>query len=240
MHLGMPPLPGFVSAIGTALSRHLTCGAVAGDGPMLVLACSPPVARLIGKGRGLCGPEPQCQSEEKTMSADVEWPGAGTREEIWIMDPATLRDVVLDRDAMEARLGDCTALERVWILSLLGREEDSLTEGLALLAASRDRLRPLLVLAQTYQRRYQWHHAAGLHEEALRLARTPATEALVRHQIGRRLFDEARYRDAAAEFEWACDLYRTAGRDRLAQLSRRCMNRARQVQAQAQDFDDQP
>lgn len=173
------------------------------------------------------------------MSADVELPGAGTKE-IWVMDPATLRDVVLDRDAMEARLGDCTALERVWILSLLGREEESLTEGLALLAASRDRLRPLLVLAQTYQRRYQWHEAARLHEEALRLACTPATEALVRHQIGRRLFDEARYRDAAAEFEWAHDLYRTAGRDRPAQLSRRCMNRARQVQAQGNHLDDQP
>jgi hypothetical protein len=171
------------------------------------------------------------------MSADVELPGAGTRD-IWMMDPATLRDVVLDRDAMEARLGDCMALERVWILSLLGREEESLTEGLALLAASRDRLRPLLVLAQTYQRRYQWHQAARLHEEALRLVRTPATEALVRHQIGRLLFDEARYRDAAAEFEWAHDLYRTAGRDRLARLSRRCMNRARQVQAQPHHLDD--
>lgn len=169
---------------------------------------------------------------------NVELPGAGTRDEIWIMDPATLRDVVLDRDAMEARLGDCTALERVWILSLLGREEESLTEGLALLAASRDRLRPLLVLAQTYQRRYQWHQPARLHEEALRVARTPATEALLRHQIGRRLFDEARYRGAAAEFEWACDLYRTAGRDRLARLSHRCMNRARQVQAQGNHLDD--
>lgn len=172
------------------------------------------------------------------MSADVQLSGAGTRQ-IWVMDPATLRDVVLDRDAMEARLEDCAALERVWTLSLLGREEESLAEGLALLAESRDRLRPLLVLAQTYQRRYQWHQAARLHEEALRLARTPTTEALVRHQIGRRLFDEARYRDAAAELEWACDLYRTAGRDRLAQLSRRCMNRARQVQAQAHHFDDQ-
>lgn len=174
------------------------------------------------------------------MSADAELAGAETTDKIWVMDPATLRDVVLDRDAMEARLGDCTALERVWILSLLGREEESLTEGLALLAASRDRLRPLIVLAQTHQRRYQWHQAARLHEEALRLARKPATEALVRHQIGRRLFDEARYRDAAAEFEWAHDLYGTAGRDRPAQLSRSCMNRARQVQAQGNHLDDQP
>jgi tetratricopeptide (TPR) repeat protein len=171
------------------------------------------------------------------MSADVQLSAAGTKEEFWVMDPVTLRDVVLDADAMKARLGDCTALERVWILSLLGREEEALTEGLALLTASRERLRPLLVLAQTYQRRYQWHHAARLHEEALRLARTPATEALVRHQIGRRLFDEARYRDAAAEFEWAHDLYRTSGRDRLAELSRNCMNRAREVQGQTRNLD---
>jgi tetratricopeptide (TPR) repeat protein len=170
-------------------------------------------------------------------AADAHLSRAGTRDEIWATDPATLRDVVLDREAMQARLEDCTALERVWILSLLGREEEALTEGLALLAASRDRLRPLLVLAQTYQRRYQWHHAARLHEEALRLARTPGTEALVRHQIGRRLFDEARYRDAAAEFEWAHDLYRTSGRDRLAGLSRRCMNRTREVQGQTHNLD---
>lgn len=56
-------------------------------------------------------------------------------------------------------------------------------------------------------------------EEALRLAHTPPREALVRHQIGRRLFDEARYRESAAEFEWASDLYRASGRDRLANVS---------------------
>ena len=150
-------------------------------------------------------------------------------EEIWITDPATLRDVVVDRQVMQQRLEDCPALERIWVLSLLGHEDAALAEGLALLATSSDRLRPLLVLAQAYQRQYQWHEAARLQEEALRLARTAATEALVRHQIGRRLFDEARYRDAAAEFEWAHDLYRTAGRDRLARASEQARDRARQV-----------
>lgn len=150
----------------------------------------------------------------------------GSEAEIWRTDPATLRDVLLDRAAVEGRLQECPALERVWILSLLGRDQEAVATGRRLLAESPDRFRPLLVLAQAYQRKYQWHQAAQLHEEALRLAHTRAREALVRHQIGRRLFDEARYRDAAAEFQWATDLYRTTGRKRLADISREAMKRA--------------
>ena len=120
-------------------------------------------------------------------------------------------------------------MERVWLLSLLGRDEEALSEGFKLLADSRDRFKPLLVLAQVYQRQYRWHDAARFQEEALRLASTRTREAMVRHQIGRRLFDEARYRDAAAEFEWACDLYRVAGRDRMARVSWQAMQRARVV-----------
>jgi tetratricopeptide (TPR) repeat protein len=153
----------------------------------------------------------------------------GSQAEIWRTDPATLRDVLLDRAAVESRLEGCPALERVWMLSLLGRDEEAVAAGLRLLADSQDRFRPLLVLAQAYRRQYRWHEAAKLHEDALRMAATPAREALVRHQIGLRLFDEARYRDAAAEFEWACDLYRTSGRYRLAKVSRQAMKRAREV-----------
>ena len=147
----------------------------------------------------------------------------------WRIDPGTLRDVPLDSAAFEDRLEGCPAVERVWILSLLGRDEEAVAEGRVLLADSHDRFRPLLVLAHAYQRQYRWHKAAKLQEEALRLADTPAREALVRHQIGRRLFDEARYRDAAAEFEWASDLYRSSGRDRLAAVSRQAMTRAREI-----------
>lgn len=157
----------------------------------------------------------------------------GGEAEIWRTDPATLRDVLLDRAAVESRLEGCPPLERVWILSLLGRDEEAVAEGRRLLADSQDRFRPLLVLAQAHQRQYKWHEAAKLHEEALRLAITRAREALVRHQIGRRLFDEALYRDAAAEFEWAYDLYRTTGRDRLAKISRQAMKRAREIYAQS-------
>lgn len=150
---------------------------------------------------------------------------------IWRTDPATMRDVVLDREALEGKLDDCTPLERVWILALLDSNDEALREGLALLAGSQDRFTPLLVLAQVYQRSYRWHEAARLQEEALQLARTRESEALVRHHIGRRLFDEARYRDAAAEFEWASDLYRATGRKELSALSRQAMKRARQVHA---------
>lgn len=154
-----------------------------------------------------------------------------TGAEIWRVDPVTMRDVVVNRKALEDELEDCSLLERVWILALLDRVDEALAEGRILLAESTDRFRPLLVVAQIYQRTYQWYEAAGLQEEALRLARTRPREALTRHHIGRRLFDEARYRDAAAEFEWASDLYRAAGQDQLSEFSRQAMERARQVLA---------
>lgn len=150
--------------------------------------------------------------------------------DVWWTGPVTLWDVVLDREAMEARLTMCPALERVWILGLLDRTQEAIAEGQELLDALPDRLRPLLVIAQAYQRQYSWHDAARLQEEALRLACTRAREALVRHQIGRRLFDEARYREAAAEFEWARDLYRSTGqREHLVQACHWALERAREL-----------
>lgn len=78
------------------------------------------------------------------------------QERIWFVDPATLRDMVVDKDAMEARLEDCTDLERVWVLSLLGRGEEAVNEAQQLLATSTDPFRALLVLAYAYQRLYRW------------------------------------------------------------------------------------
>ncbi|MBT2598009.1 hypothetical protein J7I92_22845 [Arthrobacter sp. ISL-72] len=153
----------------------------------------------------------------------------GPEGEIWRTDLSTLRDVVLDREAMTARLGEYPSLERVWALSLLDRGQQAVSEGRALLTNSTDRFRPLLVLAHAYQRQYQWHEAARMQEDALRLARSPAREALVRYEIGRRLFDEALYRDAAAELEWAHDLYRTTVRERLARVCDQALKRAREV-----------
>jgi hypothetical protein len=150
---------------------------------------------------------------------------------IWHTDPSTLLDVVLDRAAMTDRLRQYPSLERVWALSLLDRGPQAVTEGRALLSGSTDRFRPLLVLAHAYQRQYRWHEAALLQEEALRLARSPAREAMVRYEIGRRFFDEALYRDAAAELEWAYDLYRAAGRERLAKVCWQALQRAREVLA---------
>lgn len=154
-------------------------------------------------------------------------------QNIWHTDANTLLDVVLDRSAMEARLRDCTPLERVWVLSLLGRDDEAITEGRAVLATSEDPFRPLLVLAHAYQRTYRWREAARLHERALRLAHTRTREALVRHQIGRRLFDEGLYADAAAELDWAQDLYRWAGRPRQALASAEARDRALTVYGQA-------
>lgn len=153
--------------------------------------------------------------------------------EIWQTDPRTLRDVVVDRAAMKARLGVYPSVERVWALSLLGRAEQAVAEGQLLLAGSRERFRPLVVLAHACWYQCHWQEAALLQEEALRLARFPAREALVRFEIGRRFFDEGRYRDAAAEFDWASDLYRAAGHERLARVCQQARERTRTVLASA-------
>lgn len=148
----------------------------------------------------------------------------------WRTDAVTLREVVLDRPAMEARLTQCPEPERVWILSLLDRTGEAISEGLELLAGARDQLRPLLVLAHAYQREYNWFEAARLHERALRISGTRAREALVRRQIGHRLFNEARYREAAAEFEWARDLYRSTGhREHLVRACQAALDRSREL-----------
>ncbi|WP_144662924.1 hypothetical protein [Paenarthrobacter nicotinovorans] len=152
----------------------------------------------------------------------------------WRTDPATLRDVVLDAEAIEAALANgCPPLERVRFLALLNRESDALQEGFRLLPDIPDRGELLLVLAQVFQRQYHWYEAAQLQEEALQLAATRLEEANVRHHIGRRLFDEARYRDAAAEFQWASDLYRVSGQHQLAEKSRQAMQYSQQVHANA-------
>jgi tetratricopeptide (TPR) repeat protein len=150
--------------------------------------------------------------------------------DFWRTDPATLRDIVVDRAAVEARLTQCSDLERVWILCLLDRTREAIDEGRELLTRSKDRLRPLLVLAQAHQREYNWHAAARLQEEALRLSGTLAREALVRRQIGHRLFDETRYREAAAEFEWARDLYRATGqREHHVEACQQALDRSREL-----------
>lgn len=155
------------------------------------------------------------------------------QERIWFVDPATMRDVVVDREALEARLDGCTDLERVWVLSLLGRGEEAVSEAQQLLAASSDPFRALLVLAYAYQRLYRWREAAQVQERALRVARTKFREAQVRHQIGRRLFDEGLYLAAAAEFDWAADLFKAAGRPRAAVSSYAARNRALKVHRQS-------
>ncbi|PTT60162.1 hypothetical protein DBR22_20920 [Arthrobacter sp. HMWF013] len=145
----------------------------------------------------------------------------------------TLRDVALDPKALENALAsELALLDRVRYLALLNRESEALREGLQALEGSPDRGELLLVLAQVFLRQYRWHEAAALQEEALQLVSTRAEEAHVRHHIGRRLFDEALYGDAAAEFEWAADLYRVSGRHQLAERSKQAMERCRQLRNQ--------
>jgi hypothetical protein len=72
-------------------------------------------------------------------------------DDIWDMYPGALPSPVADRDSLAGRLRTCSALERVWILALLGRGTESVHEEQTLLAGSTNRLYPLLVLARVFQ-----------------------------------------------------------------------------------------
>jgi len=160
------------------------------------------------------------------------------QERIWFVDPATLQDVVVDRAALEARLDGSSDLDRVWVLSLLGRGEEAVSEARALLTSFMDPFRSLLVLGYAYQRLYRWRDAARAQEKALRAAHTRVREGQARHQIGRRLFDEGLYLAAAAEFDWAGDLFKAAGRSRTALTSHHARDRARRAHLHSR-FSDQ-
>jgi tetratricopeptide (TPR) repeat protein len=151
--------------------------------------------------------------------------------EIWRTDPFTLREVILDARGARERLPVCPLPERLLLLALLGQQEQALEEGFTLLQdRSGDRFDVLLVLAKILQREHRWHEAAQLQEQALRLATTRTREATTRHHIDLRLFDEALYRDAAAEFQWASNLHRVSGHNEHAEASLHAMQRALQLQ----------
>ncbi|WP_051442106.1 hypothetical protein [Arthrobacter sp. H14] len=94
-------------------------------------------------------------------------------EEIWRTDPLTLREEVLDRDAMVAGLAEAAPMERVWMLATLGRVAEASDEGDAILREADNRFGPLLLLGYVRLRQFYWAGAASLQEEALQLARTP-------------------------------------------------------------------
>jgi hypothetical protein len=148
---------------------------------------------------------------------------------LWRTDPLTLRDTIMDEPAARARLSVCPLPEKLWLLALLGHEDQALDDGFSGLPGSPHRVEILLVLARIMLGKYRWRDAAQLQEQAFRLVSTRDQEALVRHNIGLRLFNEALYRDAAAEFEWASDLYRASGHDDPADASHHAMQRAREL-----------
>lgn len=156
--------------------------------------------------------------------------------QLWRTDPATLRDYIVDAAAARARIAVCPVPEKLRLMALLGHEEQALEEGLPLLTDCADPLELLLVLAGILQRQYRWGEAARFQERALRLAGSRDREANVRHHIGLRLFDEALYRDAAAEFQWASDLYRVSGNPDCATTSQRAMQRAWQLAAAHKEY----
>lgn len=94
------------------------------------------------------------------------------------LHPGALPAPVADLNAMTGRLQTWSALERVWVLALLGRGTEAVEERHALLAGSTRRLFALLVLARVFQSRHRWEEAARVHEETVRQARTQSAKPL--------------------------------------------------------------
>lgn len=136
---------------------------------------------------------------------------APTTDRIWRIDPASLREVLLDPEAALAQVRQGAPMERIWALRLLEHLDQAAAEAEALLKRVDDPFGPLLLLAHIYQCQYRWTEATALHNEALCLSRIPAREAVVHQHTGRRLLEEGRYQEAAGEFDWAVDLHRTTG-----------------------------
>jgi hypothetical protein len=152
----------------------------------------------------------------------------------WRADALTLRDVVVDRGAVKARLEEYPSLERVWALSVLANDRPGVADGRALLAGSGVPFRSLLVLTHDRRRSHRRHEAVSLQEEALPWAGSPAQESVGRYVGGVRFFDAALYRDAAAELAWA------AGRERVTRLCRLGLGRARDALVASEAADEGP
>ena len=68
-------------------------------------------------------------------------------QQLWLTDPATLRDYIPNPAAARERLAACPVPDRLWLMALLGQEDQALEEGFNLLKNSSERLEILLVLA---------------------------------------------------------------------------------------------
>lgn len=136
----------------------------------------------------------------------------------WRIDPVTLREVVIDRALLTARLHTAAAADRVWLLRILGDLERSAVEGEAVLAGggppgAATRIRPLLLLGHTRSWQRDWERATELHTEALALATGTRWEAAAHQHWGKCLFEQGRYLEAAEEFAAALQARRAAGAD---------------------------
>lgn len=153
----------------------------------------------------------------------------------WHLDSSSLREVVDDGAALEERLAAAGDLERIWLLRLLGRLDEARAAGETVLdeapqAPERWRALPLLADVCAYQEDHV--EAERLQVESLTLASAlgPLQEATVDQYIGKRLFDQALYEQAAQCFVTALRLRRDNGAAaELIESSRMALKRATEL-----------
>jgi molybdopterin-guanine dinucleotide biosynthesis protein A len=154
------------------------------------------------------------------------------RQSAWIFDPVTLRDVATDPKKLAAQLHSALPEDRIWQLRMLGRLDEALAEGTALLAAASGASDPwpiLISVAEVYRWRENWAAAEDLQQQAWSLAVTPDRQATTLQQMGKRCFDLADYDGAARFFDLAAVLRPESADPEHVESDQLALTRAREV-----------
>lgn len=127
----------------------------------------------------------------------------------WRIEASSLREVLTDRRRVEQSLAAAGAVDRLFLLGLLGRAEQGLAEGRSLLdepAAGSDPWQLLLRLADLHCLRTDFAAAEQCHRQAWRHALGRERQAATLHSIGVRQFEQGDRDAAAASFQLALTL----------------------------------
>ncbi len=127
---------------------------------------------------------------------------------VWQLDPEQLRPVLTDRPRVEAALLAAGPLDRLFLLPLLGRLDQALTEAEELLPVQTDPWQLLLLTADLHRWRQELDRAEEVLATAWWHARSRDRQASTLHRAGLRHHQTGELDAAAACFELALTMRR--------------------------------
>ncbi|MGI8664573.1 MAG: molybdenum cofactor guanylyltransferase [Jatrophihabitans sp.] len=149
----------------------------------------------------------------------------------WRIDPLTLAPVLTDRRVAEDALALAAPTDRLFLLPLLGRHEQALTEAGRLLEDPEVRADPwrvLLLSAELYRWRQDGAAVERLQALAWKHARSRSRQASTLQQVGLQCFHTGLDDRAAACFELALTMRRGFGDPQLIENTELALRRVRQ------------